>query len=643
MQYRSEIDGLRAVAVIPVILFHAGFSPFSGGFIGVDVFFVISGYLITTIILQDLQAGTFSLVRFYERRARRILPALFFVLFCCIPFAWMWMLPNEFESFGKSLISVLVFGSNFFFFGESGYFEPDMELKPLLHTWSLAVEEQFYIVFPLLLWSLWRKGRSASLLAFAVIAFATLLLCEYASRVYPGFNFYSPITRTWELIAGAICVFVQTNRHKLRDDALSAIGLGFIFISIFSFDKETRFPSLFTLLPVGGTCLILMFGYKGTIVARLLSIAPLSGIGLISFSAYLWHQPLLAFTRLYVDEPLGVGLMGSLAFLSLAAGYLSWRFVELPFRVKGPIVQEAQRLFVRKLFLAATVLSFASIACYLTPPLIAWTEPHLFLSEKAFRRLAPWSECPGFKEIKTGDAECRSYGNGPKRAVIWGDSHAHALGGAVTPVDGYTLILINHLGCPPAPGLRRYDNIENARNCAKPETLNRYRDYVLAGEPSKIFLVGRWSLYTNGWWRQGVLNSAAHYLTDLPSETAATVTAAHSEAVLEKSLVSFVEHARSKTAIYFVTQPLDLNFLSRRQLVRMTNIDASAARDWHSGENALAERLMQAGANIIDTKTAFCSGGTCWLRKDGVQLYRDDNHLSQSGAETQFRLIRNEM
>ena len=159
MNYRREIDGLRALAVLPVILFHAGFETFSGGFVGVDVFFVISGYLITTIILAELEQGRFSIVNFYERRARRILPALFLVMLVCIPFAWIWLLPSDMKDFSQSLIAVAIFASNILFWRESGYFDTAAELKPLLHTWSLAVEEQYYVLFPLFLMLFWKLGK----------------------------------------------------------------------------------------------------------------------------------------------------------------------------------------------------------------------------------------------------------------------------------------------------------------------------------------------------------------------------------------------------------------------------------------------------------------------------------------------------
>ena len=190
MQYRREIDGLRAIAVLPVILFHAGFETFGGGFVGVDVFFVISGYLITTIILGELEQGKFSIVNFYERRARRILPALFLVMLVCIPFAWLWLLPSDMKDFAQSLVAVSVFASNILFWRESGYFDTAAELKPLLHTWSLAVEEQFYVLFPLLLMLFWKLGKRWILVTLGLAFIASLALAQWAAYAKPAAAFY---------------------------------------------------------------------------------------------------------------------------------------------------------------------------------------------------------------------------------------------------------------------------------------------------------------------------------------------------------------------------------------------------------------------------------------------------------------------
>lgn len=332
MKYRPEIDGLRSIAVMPVILFHGGLDLFSGGFVGVDVFFVISGYLITTIVLSELEDGRFSLLNFYSRRARRILPALFFVVACTFPFAWVLMLPTEFKDFAQSIAAVSIFSSNFLFWIESGYFAAAAELKPLLHTWSLAVEEQYYIFFPLLLMLFWRRNAKATTLLLFAIFLASLFISELLWRSAPDANFYLLPSRIWELMVGSFCAIFTLKRGPQCSHPLSIIGLLLILVSIFVYDSETPFPSVYALVPVIGTGMVLLFATKGTWVARVLSTPIPVGIGLISYSAYLWHQPLFALVRLRAPAEPPLILMMSLAALSLVLAYFSWRFVEKPAR-----------------------------------------------------------------------------------------------------------------------------------------------------------------------------------------------------------------------------------------------------------------------------------------------------------------------
>ncbi len=333
MKYRPEIDGLRALAVVPVILFHAGFELFSGGFVGVDVFFVISGYLITTILIEDIENNRFNILNFYERRARRILPALFFVMLVCIPFAWIWILfPSQMKDFSQSLVAVSLFASNILFWRESGYFEAAAEEKPLLHTWSLAVEEQFYLLFPIFLFLVWRFGKNRVFWMIVIIAAISLALSEWGWRNMATANFYLAPTRAWELFAGSIVAFTVQKHGVRANNALSLLGLAIIVFAIFIYDESTPFPSVYSLAPVVGVALLILFASKDTLIAKLLSTKAFVGIGLISYSAYLWHQPLFAFARIKIIGQPSLMLMGSLSLLSMLLAILSWKFIEQPFR-----------------------------------------------------------------------------------------------------------------------------------------------------------------------------------------------------------------------------------------------------------------------------------------------------------------------
>ena len=337
MDYRREIDGLRTLAVLPVVFFHAGFQLFSGGYVGVDVFFVISGYLITSIIAAELQAGNFSLLGFYDRRARRILPALVVVVLACLPFAWFWLLPSDLKEFSEGVVSVFTFSSNILFWRTSGYFDTDSELKPLLHTWSLAVEEQYYVFFPLLLAWLWRFGQRLTLLALGVLACVSLALGQWGSTNDPSAAFYLLPTRGWELLFGAGAALLlargtMAQVGQLARELGSALGLLLIAGSIFLYKKDTPFPGVYALAPTAGAALIILLATPQTLVGRILGSRLAVGIGLVSYSTYLWHQPLLAFARHRGHAEPGSVLMAGLAVLSVLLGYLSWRFVERPFR-----------------------------------------------------------------------------------------------------------------------------------------------------------------------------------------------------------------------------------------------------------------------------------------------------------------------
>jgi len=258
MKYRKDIDGLRAIAVLTVIFYHAGFSFLSGGFIGVDVFFVISGYLITTIIISEKQKGIFTITNFYERRARRILPALYFIIITSLPFAWLWMYPQQLKDFFESIASVSLFSSNFLFWSESDYFGATAELKPFLHTWSLAIEEQYYVFFPLSIILVWKFG----------IKSIVVMLSIWGANHSPSASFYLIPTRLWELLIGsftAILLLYNTiNVRKSLNQIMSFLGLCLILYAAVFFDDNTPFPSFYALIPTLGTALIIIFAREKT-------------------------------------------------------------------------------------------------------------------------------------------------------------------------------------------------------------------------------------------------------------------------------------------------------------------------------------------------------------------------------------------
>lgn len=449
MDYRREIDGLRALAVLPVILFHAGFEIFSGGFVGVDVFFVISGYLITTIILAELEQGKFSIVNFYERRARRILPALFLVMLVCIPFAWCWLLPSDLKDFSQSLVATSVFASNILFWRERGYFDTAAELKPLLHTWSLAVEEQYYVLFPLFLILFWKLGKRWILVTLGLVLLASLALAQWAAYAKPTAAFYLLPTRGWELLIGAFAAFYlsQPNRKDFGNGLSEFggwLGVVLIFYAVFTYSKATPFPGFHALVPTLGTVLIILFATQQTIVGRFIGNKAFVGIGLISYSAYLWHQPLFAFARSYTFNLLSIQLTTTLIFLSFILAVMSFKYVETPFRVKSKISQI--RFFPLSL-IGMMFFIFVGAVGHLKD---GFPGPHTSINQAIDDWQHPGTliktNIVGFYKLKYDK---------PVEVLFFGDSLAEQFAPLASEVEklGVNIGFLTEGGCPPIPNL----------------------------------------------------------------------------------------------------------------------------------------------------------------------------------------------
>lgn len=341
MKYRPEIDGLRALAVVPVILFHAGFEVFSSGFVGVDVFFVISGYLITTIISAELEQGKFSIISFYERRARRILPVLFLVMLVSVPFSWILLAPAELTSYSKSLVAVPLLVSNFFFWRDGGYFETAASLKPLLHTWSLALEEQYYFLFPLFLVVVWRLGKRWISGLLSLLFATSLSVAQWAAHANPSAVFFLLPTRGWELLIGTFAAYYLSgpngkNIGKGLSEVGGCLGVALILYSVFGFRAATPILGFYALIPTGGALLVILFATQQTSVGKFIGHKAFVSVGLISYSAYLWHQPVFAFAR-YWRPNLGLMTMVPLIGLVIVLSIVSWLFVERPFRAKDRV------------------------------------------------------------------------------------------------------------------------------------------------------------------------------------------------------------------------------------------------------------------------------------------------------------------
>jgi len=434
LKYRADIDGLRAVAVLSVLFYHTNIPYFSGGFVGVDIFFVISGFLITSIILHDIQSKEFSIVKFYERRIRRILPALIPVITFVLVIGAYFLDHYAFKALGRSITATTLFASNVLFsIEDGGYFDNLSTQKPLLHTWSLSVEEQFYIFFPLALFVInkFLKNRYLPwLLIFGIISFITSVFgCYYFQKI----NFYFFPTRAWELIAGAILAvglpFVQS---KMVREILSFSGILMIFYSVIFYNEKINFPGYSALLPVFGSVLLIYTGKEKTFISKLLALKPIVFIGLISYSLYLWHWPLISFYKYIVFRNFNFWYDGVFVILlSFVMAVLSFKYIERPFRKANPVISGKRVLFTLSaclmvLFVAiGATIYFQNGMPYRFPKNESFsmdmaTDPQWIHYEESWKLLdginrSDWSP-PIIGKLDT-----------PPSFLLWGDSHANSL------------------------------------------------------------------------------------------------------------------------------------------------------------------------------------------------------------------------
>lgn len=365
MNYRDEIDGLRAVAVLAVIIAHTGLGWLPGGFAGVDVFFVISGFLITGIILRDLEQGSFRFRSFYARRVRRIFPALFVMLALSSVLAWALLSPSEIQDFSASTFYSVIFLSNGYFIDFIDYFAPSALNIPLLHTWSLAIEEQFYLLFPAIAYIAWRRfGLKGLWIAVALILLASFALSEWGWRNKLRANYFFSPSRFWEILLGSLAALSMARRKTPSNARPATIGMGAIILSFLIYDETTPFPSAYALLPTIGTVLVLVFSGGQNTASRLLRWFPLRFVGLVSFSAYLWHQPIFAFARNLELDPSIPKIALPLILVVFCVAFLSWRFVEQPFRHKSTFVFMPPRWHMPLLWFTAGALLSISVIGY---------------------------------------------------------------------------------------------------------------------------------------------------------------------------------------------------------------------------------------------------------------------------------------
>jgi peptidoglycan/LPS O-acetylase OafA/YrhL len=639
LHYRPDIDGLRAIAILPVIFYHLDIDIFSGGYIGVDVFFVISGFLITSIIYREMQAGHFSVAAFYERRIRRIFPALFGVLILTSAAASILLLPNDLKSYFQSVVAATLFGSNLLFWKTAGYFAWPAAMKPLLHTWSLSIEEQFYIFYPPLLLLTVRFARRFVASVLAGTALLSLAASIHSLHGESPPVFYLLHYRAWELLVGALLAIdclPELKSGRLRD-GLSLLGLALISYAAFRFSDQTVFPGANALYPCLGTAFIIHAGKKRpSFVGKLLSFRPVIFIGLTSYSLYLWHWPLIVLAKYIAVRPLlSVEKLALFGFTFLLAT-LSWRFIERPFRGKSGVFSRKQLFAVASLAIAVFIAIGLTGHFYkgfpgrLPDDAVALADATVNVGPLSVNCIDP----PREKIINGTTCKIGTNSNEKPSFIVWGDSHASAMAEAVHMAalrTGRSGLLYAHSSCPPALDVERYESIE--QGCRE---FNNDTKTWLEKNPNirTVFLVARWAISAVGT-RYGEESGQPVVLSpDGPQGNAKVLRTG-----LERTLRFLNE--RGIHAI-FVTQVPEVGWnvpsvLARDRLFghaptkRGPTLAAYRNRQ-HEASAIVTALASQYRFSIFDVTPIICPAEICLVEKNGHSLYKDDDHISLYGA-----------
>lgn len=644
LSYRPDIDGLRAIAVLAVVFFHANMGDWAGGFVGVDVFFVISGYLITSLIIKEKTSNTFSYKEFYERRIRRLLPPLIPVLIFACSYAWIFFLEEDFKDFSQSLAAFFGFNANWHFLNETGYFDAPAELKPLLHTWSLSIEEQYYLIFPAILILLMKYGKALRI-GFIVAMLGTSLLFSHLwiSQGQNEVAFFSILSRFWELMLGSLLAIASTDKPKAYLIALlmRVVGLAMIFIAIFSYTDETPFPGLNAILPTLGALLVIWAGaqQKDPVYLALGSF-PMRWIGKFSYAFYLWHWPIFVFIRIYWDNPpdeyLEIGM--GIAFLLSA---LSYFLIEQPIRQKKWLPsRKAAYLFFTTSFIAFVALGAAGIITKGLPQRFPDDlSERLSLIQKGEKDENPRSkQC--FSTTKDHyDDPSRFCMFGDQDAtpsfVLWGDSHADALMPAldITAKDqGLSGYFTGYSGCVPLPGAI----IEKAPNHGCDHFNEVVLEFIKEHNIKTVVLHARWNAYINGYFPTSqdhkTQDSVQLQLPEGYDDHDTYFIERFSTLINQLSGLNIIVIGPTPVQPVRVPQALAKDVILRR--ASQTNWTTfKAYKDWNTPITSIFEDYAAQGKiTYIDPSEAVCQNKSCDLLTEGRPIYKDDDHLSTTGA-----------
>jgi peptidoglycan/LPS O-acetylase OafA/YrhL len=659
LSYRKELDGLRALAVVAVIVYHAnlklfGVQLFQGGFFGVDVFFVLSGYLITGIIRHQMEQGTFSFRDFYWRRAKRIVPALLTMLLITSGLAYLILLPDDLVTYARSLQSALYFGSNYFFYGEDSYTAAASIYRPLLHTWSLSVEWQFYVVFPFIVWGVNRFFPRYLFGILLALALLSLQVSSFLVKVNPDMAFYLLPTRAWELILGGLVTFY--NRASIEDtvkgslasiayQSLPIIGLFLVVHSMVFIGHEVQHPSFITLLPVLGTCLFIMFSHKGEVSNDVMSFKPVVGIGLISYSLYLWHQPIFVFFRFIKHDYFRYEQFFLLVLISLSLSICSYFFVEKAFRKKESSI-------INWICLVSTLVICMSFSVLV--PQKGGFPQRLGEAATAFNDL---SDNKKFKlnNIRCHNADlsnrCSVTGKG-RNIILIGDSHAGALGRHLSLLsinNGWSYEQLTSNGCTQLDVVTRFSEnkhgktIESRKCSERSKSVSHYIEDSNTPRSTIVFLA-RLPLYLSG---ERFNNTIGGIEPGFPGWVTSNEGKSPSRSISDKlSLWSSLGH--EIVLVYpvpevgwhvpkLVQKELAKSILPSQKATKYGEFSISTPYDIYVKRTDKAYKALDgvSGSKIrrIYPSDVFCASGSCSAKGKKHLYYYDDDHLSTHGAK----------
>lgn len=658
--YRADIDGLRAIAVLSVVAFHAFPSSLRGGFVGVDVFFVISGFLITSIIFNSLKRGDFSFTEFYAHRIRRIFPALILILATSYIFGWFVLLPEEYKLLGKHIAAGAGFVQNFVLYEEAGYFDTVSELKPLLHLWSLAIEEQFYLLYPLLIWGVWRS-RANVWMVIAVIGLLSFWMNVYGIGKDAAKTFFLSHTRFWELLAGGGLAYfwatkwehvasrlnqkifhhvvsrynwLRDKRNTVLSDTLSVLGMLLILASVIGLNKGKAFPGWWALLPVVGASLAILAGPAAWLNRYVLANRLMVFVGLISYPLYLWHWPLLSFVRIVVPEMYSMEARIGAVGLSFLLAWLTYCLIEKPIRY-------GRKTWIKTAILCLLVgtTGFAGFIVYERDGL-----PSRLKDQEMVGKQFPWKKLQNdncvHRFVNLKDVQyCLLSNDAPPTMVIVGDSHGNHLYPGLS--EKFVTLHIGIGGCVPFYDVERRDSPTAPLICSA-DLMNKALDFAMSEKSIEyIVLAGRYNTYLSG---EGFGELEKSEQGDNTIKITSKGQTGNADVFLNGMRQTLRRLVASGKNVIFVMDVPEIGFSPkvciglRFDLTSEKSPCAITRADFERRDKSYRKLMYAVAAEfpsvkVVDPAHAFCDSYYCWALKDGKLLYRDDDHLSVEGSQ----------